>query len=187
MNRGYESMQRSFAAGLISATLIFACLSLANASAATTAQDAQPQPAPPAAGAPPQAQQHRPMPKPTNLKVLPKDIAPPDLMALMRGYTKALGVECEFCHAENPQTHKLNFPSDAKPEKETARTMISMTREINEKYLSTVNDPDATPADKTVTCGTCHRGKSMPALFSPKPGGGMHQEHPGAPATPKSE
>jgi hypothetical protein len=135
---------------------------------------------PPAA--PGQMQSH-PMPKPTNLQVLPKDIATPDLMALMRGYTKALGVECEFCHAENPQTHRLNFALDTKPEKGTARIMITMTREINEKYLSTVNDPDATPADKTVTCGTCHRGNSMPAVFNPPAGSGTHHE----PAPPKPE
>jgi hypothetical protein len=106
------------------------------------------------------------MPKPTNLQVLPKDIATPELMSLMRGYTKALGVECEFCHAQDEQTHRLNFASDTKPEKGTARTMMAMTMEINKKYMSTINDPDATPADKTVTCGTCHRGNSMPAQFS---------------------
>jgi hypothetical protein len=86
-------------------------------------------------------------------------------MSMMRGYTKALGVECEFCHAEDPQTHRPNFASDAKPEKATARTMISMTMEINKKYMSTIKDPDAKPEDKTVTCGTCHRGNSMPAPF----------------------
>jgi hypothetical protein len=106
------------------------------------------------------------MPKPTNLQVLPKDISTQDLMTIMRGYTKALGVECGFCHAQNPQTHRPDFASDAKPDKGIARTMITMTQEINAKYLSTVQDPDATPAEKTVTCGTCHRGKSMPAPFA---------------------
>jgi hypothetical protein len=151
-------MQRSLVAGLICATLTLAVLPLAGQDAA----------APPAGQAP----ARRPMPRPTNLQVLPKDISSPDLMATMRGYTKALGVECEFCHAQDPQTHRLNFASDAKPDKAIARTMISMTKEINEKYLSKVNDPDAAPADKTVTCGTCHRGNTMPAPFA---GGGMHQ------------
>jgi hypothetical protein len=124
----------------------------------------------------------RPMPKPTNLQVLPKDISGPDLIALMRGYTKALGVECEFCHAAGAKPRQLNFASDAKPEKATARTMITMTQDINAKYLATVNDPDATPAEKTVTCGTCHRGRSMPAPFAPSATDG---QHPAAP--PKSE
>jgi thioredoxin reductase len=142
-----EYMQRNLVAGLICATLALSALPLLG-------QDA-----------PPAGAKHA-MPKPTNLTVLPKDISSPDLMALMRGYTKALGVECEFCHAEDPATHRLNFASDAKEDKGTARTMIAMTNEINKKYMSTVKDPDAKPADKTVTCGTCHRGNSMPAPFA---------------------
>jgi hypothetical protein len=122
--------------------------------------------------------QHRAMPRPKNLQVLPKDISVPDLMAMMRGYTKALGVECEFCHAEDPQTHHLDYASDAKPDKTIARTMIRMTQEINTKYLATVNDPDATPAQKTVTCGTCHRGHSMPMPFNAAPGQMEHHSMP---------
>lgn len=118
----------------------------------------------------------RSMPKPTNLQVLPKDIAVPDLLALMRGYTAALGVECEFCHAANPKTFKTNFASDAKPDKAIARAMIAMTRDINAKYISQVKDPDARPADKRVTCGTCHRGNSMPMPFA-QSRGNEHHDH----------
>jgi hypothetical protein len=125
---------------------------------------------------------HRPMPRPTNLQVLPKDISGHDLIMMMRGYTKALGVECEFCHAEDPATHRMNFASDAKPDKTIARTMIRMTEEINAKYLSTINDPDATVADKTVTCGTCHRGHTMPEPFAAANAG---EGHPGMPAKPE--
>ena len=154
-------MQRSLVAGLICATLAFSASPLVS------------QDAPPAGQTP----ARRPMPRPTNLQVLPKDIASPDLIALMRGYSKALGVECEFCHAEDPATHRLNFASDAKDDKGIARIMITMTQEINKKYLSTVKDPDATPADKTVTCGTCHRGNTMPAQFGAA-GGEMHHDAP---------
>ncbi|HEX5236290.1 MAG TPA: c-type cytochrome [Silvibacterium sp.] len=115
--------------------------------------------------APPEQAQHRELPRPKNLQVLPKDISGPTLIATMRGYARALGVECGFCHAEDASTHRVDFASDAKPDKGIARTMIRMTGEINAKYLSTVQDPDATPADKTVTCGTCHRGNQMPAPF----------------------
>ena len=128
---------------------------------------------------PPQSnmRMHHVMPKPKNLQVLPKDISPRELMSTMRGFTKALGVECSFCHEQNPQTHHMDFASDAKPDKTIARTMMRMTREINAKYLSTIQDPDATPAEKTVTCGTCHRGHTMPVPFvAPNTGG-----HPGAP------
>lgn len=116
------------------------------------------------------AGQRQGMPRPTNLQVLPKNISGPELMAEMREYSKALGVECGFCHAQNPTTHHFDYALDTKPDKQIARTMIRMTKEVNSRYLSTIHDPDATPAQKTVTCGTCHRGNTMPAPFSPSAG-----------------
>jgi len=166
---------RNFAAALAAAALFFATAPFA---ITATAQDAAPAPQ----QSPAQPRPRRPMPRPTNLQVLPKDIAVPDLLSLMRSYTGALGVECEFCHASDPATHKPDYASDANPDKATARTMIAMTNAINAKYLSQVKDPDATPAEKTVTCGTCHRGNSMPAPFGPAPQmGGLHDDHPPMP------
>ncbi|MGA7520949.1 MAG: c-type cytochrome [Acidobacteriaceae bacterium] len=129
----------------------------------------------------PESHSHRPFPKPVNLKVLPKNTTPEHLREIMRGFTGALGVKCGFCHAMNPQTHKLDFPSDAKPEKTTARLMIRMTQTINKNYMVKVDDPDATPQDKQVTCGTCHRGHHMPEHFVPPP-----EEHHGPPGAPPS-
>jgi hypothetical protein len=54
--------------------------------------------------------------------------------------------------------------------------MIRMRDEINTKYLATINDPDATPADKTVTCGTCHQGHTMPQQFGAAPGQAAHHD-----------
>ena len=57
--------------------------------------------------------------KERNLKVLPKDISNADLDSIMDGYSKALNVGCDFCHANskiNPNEH--DFASDDKPEKE---------------------------------------------------------------------
>lgn len=121
---------------------------------------------------------HREMPHAQNLQVLPKDISGQQLIAIMRGFTKSLGVKCSFCHAESAQTHRIDFASDAKPEKTTARTMMRMTHEINTKYLSTVNDPDATAEQKIVTCGTCHRGHSMPEPFQAPAGPEEHHKAP---------
>ncbi|HYK37535.1 c-type cytochrome [Alloacidobacterium sp.] len=123
---------------------------------------------------PPPQQQRRPMPAPTNLQVLPKDISTQDLMKMMFGFTGALGVKCSFCHEINEQTHQPNFAADTKPDKKIARTMIAMVQDINSKYMTQISDPDATPEMKTVTCGTCHRGNTMPAPFVPKP-----EEHQG--------
>lgn len=141
-----------------------------------TGQDAAPQQQPDQSGAAEHPRPHRPLPKPVNLQVLPKDIAPEELIKIMRGFSGALGVECKFCHAPNPETHKLDFASDANPDKTIARTMIAMTRTINADYMTKVSDPDATPEDKHVTCGTCHRGHSMPEHFVPPP-----EEHHGPP------
>ena len=143
----------------------YSALALGAAAALLAALPLTAQTAPPAASG--QVHMHQKMPRPTNLQVLSKDISGPDLIATMRGYAKALGVQCEFCHAEDPKTGRLNFASDAKPDKTIARTMMRMTTEINTEYLSTVHDPDASEAQKTVTCGTCHRGETMPAPFVP--------------------
>ena len=131
---------------------------------------------PPAGHAP-----HGPMPKPVNLKVLPKDTSPEELMKIMHGFTQQLGVHCTFCHAEGAAGHP-DFASDEKPEKNTARTMMLMTHEINEKYMSQIHDPDAAPDQTTVRCSTCHRGHSMPVTFKP-PAEHEGMEH--APAPPK--
>jgi hypothetical protein len=143
--------------------LFAAALALLGCSAsAIAAQAAQPPAASP--------QQHRVMPRPTNLQVLPKDISNEDLIKLMHGYSADLGVHCTFCHAVNEQTHHPDFASDAKPEKASARTMIVMTREINAKYLPQIHGTDIAdaPAEmKIVTCGTCHRGVSIPPPFTP--------------------
>jgi len=109
------------------------------------------------------------MPRPTNLQVLPKDISDKQLMHIMHEFKSSLGVECSFCHAGNPATHRLDFASDAKPQKNIARTMMRMTHEINIKYLSTVSVPGAAANQKMVTCGTCHRGHAIPAAFIIKP------------------
>jgi hypothetical protein len=123
---------------------------------------------------PPQG--HHEMPKPTNLKVLPKNISSKDLLATMHGFTGALGVHCTFCHEEDSTTHHPNFASDAKPEKTTARIMMRMTQNINGKYLAMLPKHDDM---EKVSCGTCHRGSSTPKEFVPPP-----EEH-GPPPPPK--
>jgi hypothetical protein len=120
---------------------------------------------------PPAAQTARPdrprgpRPNPTNIKVLPKDITGDQIIKLMHQYEGDLGVECEFCHARNPETRRNDFPSDANPVKDTARLMIKMTDDLNTKYLAQLSTRKSTDP---VTCGTCHRGMSHPDVFVPK-------------------
>lgn len=105
-------------------------------------------------------------PKPTNLKVLPKDISGDDIDKLMHGYQKQLGVPCGYCHEQNVETKQIDYASDENPVKQTARFMISMTGDINNKYLAQLGDRRyASP----ITCGNCHRGLAEPPDFEPKP------------------
>jgi hypothetical protein len=114
--------------------------------------------------------------------VLPEDA---DLRTIMRGFTGALGVECEYCHAAaDPVTHRSDRASDANPMKDKARTMIQMTEAINTKYLTLI--PGRTDAD-VVSCGTCHRGQKHPPAFIPpprQPGNGPGGPGAGAPPAP---
>ena len=109
-----------------------------------------------------------------NLKVLPKDISHDDLMKEMRTYNKALGVKCDFCHAKQPENpQKLDFASDDKEEKETAREMLKMTMRINKKFFKSGKDEKGMQI-MTVTCYTCHNGQKEP---SSKPAGGEEAPH----------
>jgi cytochrome c2 len=100
--------------------------------------------------------------KAKNLKVLPKDISHEELDKVMDGFKAALGVKCNYCHApqaDNPK--KLDFASDAKPEKETARNMMRMTAKINKKYFH-LKDTQNGKALLAVSCITCHNGNEHP-------------------------
>jgi hypothetical protein len=157
MNRLLRGCLPALFAGLIPILGAVAQSAPAPPSGAAPAGGAQP------GGGPPGGQMGGP---PKNLKVLPKNISNADLRKLMRQFAGDLGVECEFCHAMNPQTKRPDFPSDAKPEKETARYMIQMTDDLNNKYLAEM--PDRRYADP-IDCGTCHRGEKHPSIFVPAP------------------
>jgi len=110
--------------------------------------------------------QQPPAPPPmTNLQIYPKDIARAELLATMQGFVQQLGVQaqggCGYCHAGTaPQ---FDFASDAKPQKNVARRMILMSREITAK-LPEVTGKAA--ADVTrIRCATCHRGVPVPKLL----------------------
>jgi tetratricopeptide (TPR) repeat protein len=92
-----------------------------------------------------------------NLKVLPPDITRPQLTVIMRNISGALGVHCDFCHAGQPP--KMDWASDEKDEKKSARVMLKMTHAINKETLPQLEDMSA---DAEVTCYTCHRGAKHP-------------------------
>ena len=103
----------------------------------------------PVAPAPPPPE-HKGAPHvPKNLKILkPEEVRP-----AMGAFVSGLGVKCTFCHVQG------DFASDEKPEKETARKMIVMTREINAHFEGATSDK--------VACYTCHRGATEPLTAAP--------------------
>jgi hypothetical protein len=102
----------------------------------------------------------------TNLKVLPKDISKPALIGLMRSFTGALGVRCQYCHVgrEGMPLDSFNFTSDDKRTKRVARVMIDMVSHINDEHLGEV--PDRPEPHVVVKCETCHRGLTRPRLIN---------------------
>ena len=82
---------------------------------------------------PVQAQQWSWPEKPQNLQVLPSDWPGSRLSAPMRGFTRALGVRCSYCHdgEEGQPLSAYDFASDANPNKDRAREMLRMLGSIN--------------------------------------------------------
>lgn len=120
----------------------------------------------PVLGFAPNAQSHTdgPPPQPTNLQVLPGTTSGQAVAALMRRYTRELGVGCSYCHVEDPVTQREDFPSDDNPRKQTARIMMGMVADINNRYLAQVGDRRYA---EPISCGNCHRGQTSPPAFEP--------------------
>ena len=100
-----------------------------------------------------------------NLKVLPKNINKEQLDSVMKSFTVALGVKCNYCHIRLDDEQKTwDFASDKHEHKNIARDMIKMTVKLNKKYFD-IKDSKSLTADLEVTCYTCHNGKAHPAKF----------------------
>ncbi len=98
----------------------------------------------------------------TNLKFFPKNTPVRALLDTMRGFTRALGVRCSYCHVarDTADLASYDFASDDKATKRKARVMLGMAADINHKYLPKL--PERVTPAASVTCVTCHRGVSVP-------------------------
>jgi Flp pilus assembly protein TadD len=102
---------------------------------------------------------------PKNLKVLPKDMSRRQVIEIMRSFSSSLGVKCIECHvstkpgSEHPDD--MDFASDQKADKETARKMMRMVNSINEQIGQMgLKDP------VQVRCVTCHHGVKVPQTLA---------------------
>ena len=82
-----------------------------------------------------------------NLKVLPATMSKADIKKVMKTYTAALGVKCDFCHDPD------DMAADTNKHKGIAREMMKMTAAINKNHFG---------GKAEVSCVTCHNGKAEP-------------------------
>ena len=134
--------------------------------------------------------------KPTNLKVLPKNLTERQVHQIMHEWAVSLGVRCDFCHVANADGKGLDFPNDSKPEKEMARHMFKMMNKINKKYFEAGKDSLGMVQHTGINCYTCHRGDSHPETKIPEmkrgpggppPGGAPGGPPPGGPGSPQKQ
>jgi tetratricopeptide (TPR) repeat protein len=97
-----------------------------------------------------------------NLKFFPKDITRDSLVQVMRGFSFALGVRCQYCHAggDGVSFVGVKFESDEKAAKKKARYMLNMVDKINTQLLPGIESKADPPVN--VRCVTCHRGSPLP-------------------------
>lgn len=92
-----------------------------------------------------------------NIKVL-NGLPQSQLIPVMNFFSASLGVRCNFCHVNNNGVWA--YDSDEKPEKGTAREMITMVLNINKTTFK---------GGTEVSCYTCHRGSRDPVGLPPLP------------------
>jgi hypothetical protein len=107
-----------------------------------------------------------PPPPMKNLQVLPKDTPQPQVVAMMRVFNAALGVNCDHCHVwTKPGDPSNDMAADSKATKAVAREMMRMTGDVNTKLAAAIRKSEVTK----VECWTCHRGQAIPATPPPPP------------------
>jgi len=99
--------------------------------------------------------------KPSNVQVLPKDMPASQLRSVMTQFASTLGVRCSYCHKgeEGKPLSAYDFVSDENPNKDRAREMLRMLKDIN-AHLSKLQPS----GDQRINmwCHTCHHGKPRP-------------------------
>jgi hypothetical protein len=87
--------------------------------------------------------------------------------SVMKSFSAALGVNCNFCHVrKNDEMKDWDFASDANKHKGESREMFEMMMDINKKYFG-VKDTKDLSAELAIGCFTCHQGKKHPPTLPP--------------------
>jgi predicted Zn-dependent protease len=87
-----------------------------------------------------------------------------EVVGRMRTFAAQLGVRCEYCHVavQGPDGREQvqDYSLDDKDTKKTARSMMRMVADINDKYMPEMGR--TLTAFTQVSCETCHHGLSKP-------------------------
>lgn len=103
--------------------------------------------------------------KSKNLKVLPKSTTAEQLQGTMVGFTRSLGVRCNYCHVgeEGKPLDTYDFASDKVPKKDVARGMLRMVEKV-QKELVLIQPAKSERVN--VGCVTCHHGRPLPMTLA---------------------
>lgn len=112
---------------------------------------------------------------PKNLQVMPKEWDGRRLAPVMKGFTAALGVRCQYCHVgeEGKPLSTFDFASDANPNKNRAREMWRMLGDIR-AHLAKIEPSGSEQVE--VSCRTCHHGKPKPTTLQAELGAAYKEE-----------
>src|SRR2546423_2515734 len=93
-----------------------------------------------------------------NIKVL-NGMPASQLIPVMNFFATSMGRRCNFCHVNN--NGQWDYAADTKPEKNTAREMIKLVLDTNNRFAQLKLDP--------ISCYVCHRGRNNPQLVPTLP------------------
>ncbi len=97
-----------------------------------------------------------------NLQRLAPDSSRDAVVAAMRAWSSALGVRCNHCHVGPDNLVGMDFASDEKATKRTARRMFDMVGALNRELLAELPVAAEGRDPRPVSCFTCHRGRALP-------------------------
>lgn len=102
-----------------------------------------------------------------NLQLLDPEVEKNQLVGIMKDWANGLGVRCNHCHVGPEDLQGMDFASDEKPEKRTARKMLEMSRVINRQLMKELPIAEGRRS-MVVSCFTCHRALPRPKNIPPR-------------------
>jgi mono/diheme cytochrome c family protein len=97
----------------------------------------------------------------SNLQLLDPAISKEQLVGTMRDWARGIGQRCNYCHVGPDDLEGMDFASDEKDTKRTARKMLELSRVLNRELLRDLPTAEGRRA-MVVSCYVCHQGEARP-------------------------